>query len=145
MAGRITNDLLPLSRLQPEMNNLFTDMVENALGTRAYAAAYPGVNLWEDGDTAYVEAELPGMTMNDMEVAVMGNQVTIKGGREIAEPDAGSFRRRERPQGAFARMLSLPWEIDAEHVEATLHDGVLTIRLPKSGSSKPRKIQVQAA
>ena len=42
-------------------------------------------------------------------------------------------------------MLSLPWEIDAEHVEATLHDGVLTIKLPKSESSKPRKIQVQAA
>jgi HSP20 family protein len=42
-------------------------------------------------------------------------------------------------------MLTLPWEIDAEHVEAKLHDGVLTIRLPKSEAAKPRKIKVQAA
>lgn len=145
MAGRITNDLLPLSRLQSEIGNVFADMFESGLGTRGYAATYPSVNIWEDGDTAYVEAELPGMTMNDIEVAVMGNQVTIKGERKIADPEGGTFRRRERPQGAFSRMLSLPWEIDAEHVEATLHDGVLTIRLPKSESSKPRKIQVQAA
>lgn len=145
MAGRITNDLLPLSRLQSQIGNVFTDLFENALGTRTYAATYPGVNIWEDGDTAYIEAELPAMTMNDVEVSVMGNQVTIKGERKIADPQGGTFRRRERPQGAFSRMLSLPWEIDAEHVEATLHDGVLTIKLPKSESSKPRKIQVQAA
>ena len=145
MAGRITNDLLPLSRLQSQIGNVFTDLFETALGTRTYAATYPGVNIWEDGDTAYIEAELPAMTMNDVEVSVMGNQVTIKGERKIADPEGGTFRRRERPQGAFSRMLSLPWEIDAEHVEATLHDGILTINLPKSESSKPRKIQVQAA
>ena len=105
MAGRITNDLLPLSRLQSQIGNVFTDLFENALGTRTYAATYPGVNIWEDGDIAYIEAELPAMTMNDVEVSVMGNQVTIKGERKIADPEGGTFRRRERPQGASAHAV----------------------------------------
>ena len=102
MASRITNDLLPLSRLQSEIGDVFGHLFEDALATRGYAATYPGVNVWEDGDTAYVEAELPGMTLNDIEVTVMGNQVTIKGERKTTDPDGGTLRRRERPQGAFA-------------------------------------------
>jgi HSP20 family protein len=128
----------------PDLGDVFGSVFGDALSARTYGAAYPGVNVWEDGDNAYVEAELPGMTMNDIEVTVMGDQVTIKGERKITYPDDGVVRRRERPQGAFSRMLTLPWEIDPEHVEAKLHDGILTIRLPKSESAKPRKITVQA-
>jgi HSP20 family protein len=145
MASRFTNDLSPLARLQDEIGDVFGNMFEDALGSRGYAATYPGLNIWEDGDTAYVEAELPGMTLNDVEVTVTGNQLTLKGERKIADPDGGTLRRRERSQGAFARTLTLPWEVDTEHVEATLHDGVLTIKLPKSESAKPRKVKVQAA
>lgn len=146
MAARRTDDLFPLMRLQDEVTDLFGNMVEDVLASRGYGATYPGVNVWEDGDNAFVEAELPGMSMDDIEVDVMGNEVTIKGERKIPDPPQnGVYRRRERPQGAFSRMLTLPWEIDAEHVEAKLHDGVLTVRLPKSESAKPRKIKVQAA
>jgi HSP20 family protein len=115
------------------------------LSARSYGAAYPAANVWEDGDNAYVEAELPGMSMDSIEVDVIGNEVTIRGERKIEEPPNGTYRRRERPAGCFSRTTTLPWEIDAEHVEAKLHDGVLTIRLPKSPAAKPRKIKVQAA
>ena len=141
--ARISNLLSPLMRLQDD--DLFSSSVEDALSARGYGAAYPAVNVWEDGDNAYVEAELPGMSMDGIEVNVIGNEVTIRGERTIEEPQNGTYRRRERPAGCFSRTITLPWEIDAEHVEANLHDGVLTVRLPKSPAAKPRKIKVQPA
>src|ERR1700730_18468424 len=99
-----------MSRMS-NLSDVFGSMFEDALSARTFGAAYPGVNVWEDGDNVYVEAELPGMTMNDIEATVMGDQVTIKGERKINYPQEGCVRRRERPQGAFSRMLTLPWEI----------------------------------
>jgi HSP20 family protein len=132
-------------RLQDDMNEMLGSAVEDALAARGYGAAYPGVNVWEDGDSAHIEAELPGMSMDDIEVDVIGNEVTIRGERKIEDPQNGTYRRRERPAGCFARTITLPWEIDADRVEAKLHDGVLTVHLPKSPAAKPRKIKVQAA
>jgi HSP20 family protein len=146
MANRRTNDLFPLMRMQDDASDVFGNLVDDMLGTRGFAATYPGVNLWEDGDAAYVEAELPGVTMNDIEVDVMGDQVTLRGQRKIPDPlQGGTYRRRERPQGDFSRTLDLPWEINPDQVEAKLYDGILTVRLPKSESAKPRKIPVQAS
>ncbi|HEY2585751.1 MAG TPA: Hsp20/alpha crystallin family protein [Tepidisphaeraceae bacterium] len=144
MANRRMNELLPRMQLQDDLADVFGNLVDDVLGTRGFAATYPGVNVWEDGDNAYVEAELPDVTMNDIEVDVMGDQVTIRGQRKIPDPpQGGTYRRRERPEGAFSRMLQLPWEINPDQVEAKLQDGILTVRLPKSESAKPRKIPVQ--
>lgn len=146
MANRRMNDLLPLMRLQDDGGDALGNLWEDVLGARGFAASYPGVNVWEDGDNAYLEAELPGVTMNDIEIDVTGDQVTVRGQRKIPDaPQNGTYRRRERPAGAFSRMLRLPWEINPDQVEATLHDGVLTVRLPKSESAKPRKIRVQGS
>jgi HSP20 family protein len=146
MLGTMMNDFAPLMQLQSEVNRLFDSLFETAPAVRGYSAAYPGVNIWEDGDAAYLEAELPGVTMDDIEVLVTGNEVTINGERKISEPEGGaSYRRRERGGGRFSRTLSLPWDIDAAKVEATLHDGVLTVTLPKCESCKPRKVKVLPA
>ncbi|HYE20565.1 MAG TPA: Hsp20/alpha crystallin family protein [Tepidisphaeraceae bacterium] len=144
MLARMMTDFAPLARLQDEMNQMFESVFEDAPSLRGYAAGYPGVNLWEAGDAAYVEAELPGLGMEDIEVLVTGNEVTINGERKIAEPENAAYHRRERAAGRFSRVLTLPWEIDAEKVQATLHDGVLTVTLPKCESCKPRKIEVKA-
>ena len=144
MLTRMMNDFLPLVRLQNDMNRLWESFFEDMPAPRQYGQAYPGINIWEDGDNAWLECELPGLTLDDIEVLVMGNQLTINGHRKIEAQQNASYHRRERTQGQFSRTLTLPWEIDADHVEARLNDGVLSIRLPKSESAKPRKVKVQA-
>ena len=145
MLTRMTNDFAPLFRLQNEMNRLFEDFFEDVPATRPYGRQYPAMNLWEDGDAAYVESELPGLTLEDLDVTVRGNELTLAGERKIAEQKEVNWHRRERGYGRFTRTLQIPWEIDADKVEATLRDGVLTVKLPKAESAKPRKVKVLTA
>jgi HSP20 family protein len=143
MLARMTE--WPLMRLQDQMNRLFEDFFQDMPATRGYSAGYPGINLWQDGDAAYAEAELPGMTMDQIEVLVSGSDVTINGHRQISEMSDATYHRRERGTGQFSRTFSLPWEIDADHVEAKFRDGVLTVKLPKAESAKPKKVKVLSA
>jgi HSP20 family protein len=76
-------------------------------------------------------------------VQVHGDELTISGQRGDTRGDQATFHRRERGSGRFRRSIGLPIPIDAERVEATLKDGVLTLTLPKSQSAKPRKIDVR--
>jgi HSP20 family protein len=135
----------PLLRLQDQMNRLFENYLDYAPPQRPYSATYPAVNIWEDGNYAYLEAELPGMSMNDIEVLVMGNELTLNGQRKSGESADASWQRRERGQGSFSRTMTLPWEVDADKVEARLNDGILTVKLPKCESCKPKKIKVLPA
>jgi len=150
MLARMMNNFSPLLRLHDQMNRLFENFYEDLPAARPYGQSYPAMNTWEDADAAWVEAELPGLTMNDLEVTVCGRDVTIKGERKIGDPDAAnapglSWHRRERSQGRFARSLSLPWDVDADKVEAKLHGGVLTVKLPKAESARPKKVKVLTA
>jgi HSP20 family protein len=135
-------EFAPLYRLRSEMDRLFEGFFEEMPALRPYGVGYPAMNVWEEGEVGYVECELPGMKLQEIEVLAMGNELTIKGERKIEEPKGVTLHRRERSEGEFVRTLTLPWEIDAEHVEATLHEGVLTIKLPKAESAKPRKIKL---
>jgi len=106
---------------------------------------YPAVNLWEDKEHFYVEAELPGMAIDDLDVFVTnGNQLTISGERKAAVAEGVSWHRRERGQGKFTRVIELPGSVREDGVEAHLKLGVLTLKLPKSDEAKPRRIAVQA-
>jgi HSP20 family protein len=145
LLDRMMNDFAPLMQLQGQMNRMFENFFEDLPANRPYATGYPALNTWEDGDSAYVEAELPGLSLDDLEIYVTGNELRIAGERKIAEPEGTSWHRRERAQGRFSRTLTLPWEIDADKVEATLRDGVLTVRLPKCESCKPKKVKVLTA
>src|SRR4051812_17898348 len=101
----------PFAQLEGEMDQLFEGFFKDLPAARSYAAGYPALNTWEDGDAAYVEAELPGMSLDDLEIYVRGSDVTISGERKMAQPENASWHRRERSQGKFSRSLSLPWEI----------------------------------
>jgi len=132
----------PLLRLHNEMNRLWEQMDGDAPVGHAFGAGYPALNTWEDGNDAYVEAELPGLSMDEVEVLVAGNELTISGERKLPAPGEATWHRRERTGGRFARTLTLPWPIDADKVEARLQDGVLTVRLPRSESCRPKKVNV---
>ena len=144
--SQLINAFEPLFRLQNEMNRLFEDFVQEVPTSRPYGAMYPAVTLWEDGDNAYLECELPGLTLTDVEVYAIGNELTVRGQRnKMPEVPDASYHRRERPYGQFSRTITLPWEIQTDKVEAKLVDGVLTIKLPKSEAAKPHKVKLLGA
>lgn len=108
-------------------------------------AVFPPVNLWEDDDAFFVEAELPGLDLNDIEVFVTGsNELTIKGERKSTAGEKSVPHRQERAFGQFVRTLTLPTNVDDSQVEARLEHGVLKLRLPKHANAKPRKIEVKS-
>lgn len=145
MLARMLNGYSPLTQFQSEMNRLMEHFFEDMPQTRPYAAGYPAMNVWEDGESAWIECELPGLTLEDIEVLVSGSDVTVKGNRKIGAHQVASYHRRERSQGEFVRSVTLPWEIDAEKVAATFRDGVLSIQLPKAETAKPKKVKVASA
>ena len=80
----------------------------------------------------FVEAELPGVKHEDLEISVVGNDLTLSGQRaESQEPDA-TYLCRERAAGTFTRAVRLPVEFDAASVSAALNNGVLLTTLPKA-------------
>lgn len=103
---------------------------------------FPALNVWEDEGNLFAECEVPGLTMENVEVLVQNNELTIRGERKVPTEENVTFHRQERGAGQFARTIRLPIDVDAEHVSATLRDGVLSIVLPKSQTAMPRKIKV---
>lgn len=141
-APSLNPNLGSLFRLHNDMNRLFETFFEDMPAARGYGMAYPALNLWEENDHACLEAELAGMTLADIEVSVQGNEVSITGQRQLPQQENATWHRRERAQGRFYRSVTLPWEIDADKVEARLTDGILSLRLPKSPSARAHKVKV---
>jgi HSP20 family protein len=113
-----------------------------APGGNGAAAWTPPVDIIETDDAWIVEAELPGVDRDDITVEVRDSELSISG--EIKERERhGILRRRTRRVGAFDFQITLPGTADTEHVEATLHDGVLTVRVPKPEQARPRRIEVK--
>jgi HSP20 family protein len=132
-----------MNRLHDEMNRLFGRQGDGR--GRQFAASYPAINMWETDEQLVVEAELPGFEMSHLEVSVeAGNQLSIQGDRTQPELEQGSWHRQERGFGKFARVITLPTEVDTEAVEARFKLGVLTIVMPKRAEAKPRRIEVRA-
>ncbi len=133
----------PLHQFQDEMNRLF-DRWGNG-SSFGNPASFPALNVWEDGEEVFVEAELPGLSLKDLEIYVSGgNQLTIKGERKPCLPEKSLWHRQERVFGAFSRSLTLPFPVDADKVDARLENGVLHLQLTKHESARPRKIPVKA-
>ena len=134
-----------LNRLHNEMNRLFDRFGMGDSNSPALAYSYPPVNIWEDNEHVYAEAELPGMGQDDLEIYVSdGNQLTIRGERKALEQPNGVWHRQERGLGKFGRVLTLPANINADKVEARFEQGVLHLTMPKSPEAKPKKIAVRA-
>jgi HSP20 family protein len=102
----------------------------------------PLVDLEETDDAYVVEAELPGVKRENVNVELVGNELSITG--EIEEQKRkGTVRRQTRRTGRFAYRVSLPSHVDAEKVEATLQDGVLKVGVPKSERAQRRRIEIK--
>ena len=102
------------------------------------------MNLWEDDEHLFVEAELPGMELGDLEIYVHGDQLAVKGERKEPTCEKSTWHRRERGYGKFARVLELPVSVEEDKVQASFKNGVLTVTLPKRAEAKPRRIEIHA-
>jgi HSP20 family protein len=104
----------------------------------------PLVDL-EELDDAYVfELELPGVSREDVDVEVDGNELRVSG--QVRERERkGILRKQTRRAGHFEYRSTLPQEVDPEQIEASLADGVLTLRVPKHARSQPRRIEIRGA
>lgn len=106
--------------------------------------AYPQVNVWDDDDNIYLEAELPGITLENLEISITdGNRLSLKGQRQPAGAGRMTWHRQERGYGSFSRTLTLPVLVDSERVEARFELGDLRVTLPKSPKAKPRLVEVK--
>ncbi len=134
---------LEMNQLHDEMNRLFG---RYANGAREFSPrGYPPLNMWEDENCYYVEAELPGFDLQDLEIYVTGeNQLSIKGERKPPQFEKGTWHRQERGYGSFQRLMNLPNLVDESNVAAEFKQGVLTITIGKKEETKPRRIEVKA-
>jgi HSP20 family protein len=137
----IPSFLRDMHRFQDEMNQLLDTSLP---GSTFHAEAIPAMNIYTSAEDALVTAEVPGVDIKDLEISVVGNNLTIIGKREYEpESDAITFHRQERTLGSFSRGIELPFPVEAEKVEASLANGILKIILPRAEADKPRQIQVK--
>jgi HSP20 family protein len=136
------SSLADFDQLRREMLRLF-DGGEPSSGVEA--GVFPPLNVTEDQNNFYLSAEVPGIKPNELSITALRNRVSISGKREISREDEKvSYHRRERAEGSFSRVVTLPAEVDSERVEARYADGILSLTLPKAEAAKPRQIVVKA-
>ncbi|MBF0587741.1 MAG: Hsp20/alpha crystallin family protein [Magnetococcales bacterium] len=128
--------------LQHEINRLFDRDVEDSTGQMA---AWPmRVDIREDENQIMIQADVPGMTQEDIKVNVDNGQLTISGERKFTDiENKDSYHRIERPYGHFSRSFQLPNTTDTSHISASYNNGVLVVILPKLEEAKPRAIEVK--
>jgi HSP20 family protein len=132
-----------LEQLQEHMDRLMQGAWSPAGGGNG-GTWMPITDIEETDDAWVIEAELPGVDRKDVNVEMRDSELIISG--EIKERQRkGVLRRQTRKTGEFEYRVTLPGDSDAEHIEANLHDGVLTVRVPKTEQAKPRRIEINAA
>lgn len=140
MVIRVRDPFATLVGLQRAMDSV---MSSDWFGSRTSGSgAFPLINVFNDGDDFVVVAELPGVKKEDLDLQVRGDTVRIHGKKTVGYEDNASVHRRERAAGEFDRTVTLPDQIDAAKVGAEYRDGVLTLRLPRAESAKPRTVAI---
>lgn len=138
----------PFGKLRGQIDTLFDDFKTGSmtLGQTFNVRS----NVSETDTEICVTVELPGIEMEDVDLSISGNQLTIKGEKksekdEKGEDDGREFHRIERSSGSFFRSMTLPFEIDPDTVVANTKNGVLTVTVPKPKEeiTQSRKIEIQ--
>jgi HSP20 family protein len=134
-----------LMTLRQAMDRLFDDSVFRPF------TAYNGselmrlpLNVRTTADALVVEAELPGLKPEDVEITLENNTLTIRAeDRTERSEEQGDWIVREIARGSVMRTVTLPTGLEADKAEATFEHGVLTLRIPKAEQVKPRQIQIR--
>ena len=127
----------PFSRL---FDTFFNDMQGEEVSNRSWV---PPVDIQETADGYKLQAELPGLTKEDINITMENSVLRLTGERKF-EKDVKkeSYHRIERSYGNFTRSFVLPQQVNSERVEAAFENGILTLTVPKAEQAKPRKITI---
>jgi HSP20 family protein len=132
----------PVNRIGTLFDRFFgNDFFSDFLPTPAFTASTLPLEMWQDEENVYVEAEVPGLAKEDVEVAVHNGMLHIRGERKAEER---KNRFSTRSYGRFEQAVTLPAAVDASKVEAKLTNGVLQVCLPKSPEARPTRIAIKS-
>lgn len=139
-----------LQGMRREMSRLFGNGASAPRSRFAFLPAqaarmYPLVNMHDDGTNLFVEAMVPGVKPDQMEVTVVGNTLTISGEKPgLGDIPPERIHRNERAAARFMRSVQLPALVDRDRTSAEYRDGQLLLTLPRSEAAMPRKVLIQA-
>jgi HSP20 family protein len=118
-----------------------TRMLNEPRGTRPWS---PSVDIYETENELVLKADLPDVKLEDIDVRVENETLTLKGERKFEKNEAvHGYHRIERSYGAFTRSFAVPATVAAEKVAADFKNGVLTVTLPKKETAKPRQVKIE--
>ena len=140
----------PLSRLRWDVDRLFDRFLDWPGGMEGMGFADVRLDVSENEDEIIVRAEVPGIDPKNLDIELVGDVLTFSGEKSesFGDDDKGSERNRphysERRFGAFRRSIQLPTSVQPEAVKAEHRNGLVTIRLKKAESARPRRIQIKS-
>ena len=123
----------------------FDRVASSLLERRQQGPQLMPMDLYRDGDTYVLSADLPGVDPGSVDIDVDGQLLTIRAERTLAQGGEVRWLTRERQGGSFLRQLNLAQGIDTSHIAASYDSGVLSVTIPVSERAKPRKIEVTTA
>ena len=151
--------LSPALTFRADMDQLIADVFgsqQEPIPTIGGRRGHPAVDVWEEREDYFVALDIPGLSESDLKITAIGRDLTVERAHGEADHSTGeedeleqadkaepNYFHRERSAADFQRVIRFPFEIDIDHVEGSLEAGVLTIRVPKAASTKPRQINIQ--
>ena len=134
---RMSGGYLPLRDVMDQLfqNSMITPSAFSGQG------GFPAVDLFVTEDDVIIDMAAPGIDPNNVNISVTGNTVTVSG--EVKREQRGHAYLEEIWEGRFQRSFTLPMQVDSGKAEASYENGILTLRLPKAESHRPRKIEVR--
>jgi HSP20 family protein len=127
-----------------DMNQLFDAFLQSATTNGGPARTwFSAAALWEAGDCFYVEADMPGVKREDVELTLEKNVLRIAAERKAPEEER-NYWHNERGYGRVERSVTLPESVDPDSIEAELRDGVLNIKLHKRPETLPKRIEIKS-
>jgi len=124
------------------MDRLFEESFGNPRTWQFGEGQLVAVDVYATKDDIVVEAVLPGVKPDEVEITVEGNTLSLSGDTSSMIPDHEGLLLQEIRRGRFTRTLTLPAGLDADKATATFEDGILTLRIPKAEQVKPRQIKI---
>lgn len=135
-----------LGHLQDSMNRLFDSFFQDRYAEYEDTFWYPVVDVSETDKAFVIHAELAGMTQKDVDISLQDNVLCIQGKKKRRKKSKHeNFYLTERSFGRFYQSFTLPAAVDAEHVQATFTDGVLTVILPKTQPIQAKRIAISTS
>lgn len=138
---------MALTRYNPvrdEMARFVDEFLGRRMESEGPTVWQPRVDIEESEDHYAVQAELPGMKLQDIKITLEDNQLTIRGEKRRDEEKKGTtYHRVERVYGAFERSFTLGHQVNSDRIEALYRDGVLQVSIPKAEQAKAREIPIR--